>query len=164
MPSTDALLKEVESFFPWVEKPQGKLLSFHESGCLACEFIRNDLAEYSEKALPDEAIRYLCREMTSLSALGWRWVLPSYLRLCLSQDPYNDSGETEYLIYNLAPKPKHENETKERLSALSANQINCLGHFIEWCKEHPHWSDYCPQEIAIATEFVQSLTGAQNGT
>ncbi len=164
MPATQALMEEVENVFPWVEKPQGESLSFHETGCLQCEFVRSDLAVYSDKELPVEAIRYIHQEMPCLSALGWRWVLPSYLRHCLTQEPDHDYGETSFLIYNLAPEPKYEAETRERLSALSTDQINCLLHFVEWCKEHPYWSDFCPNEIALAYEFLQSLKVMPNVT
>ena len=158
---TVALLEEIDRVFPLVAKPSGDLIMFHQSGCYECEGVRNDLEQYSEPSLPDNAIRYLHNDMTCLSADGWRWVLPSYLKRCVTQDLY-DPVETEFLIYNLSPNEKYEAETKQRLSKLSQEQLACLVHFIEWCENHPHWSEYCAAEIPKAIEFLHSLKRDSN--
>ncbi len=149
------LLEEIERVMPLVPKPSGDSIMFHQSGCDECRYVRDDLEKYSEPSLPNEAIRYLYDEMSCLSADGWRWVLPSYLKRCITQDLY-DPIETEFLIYNLAPEEKYQAESRQRLSALSQEQLECLIHFIEWCKDHPHWSEYCSKEIRAAFEFLQS--------
>jgi len=142
---------------PPVPKPEGRDISLHESGCWQCKYLRDDLAQYEDSELPNEAIRSLHQELSCLSARGWRWVLPSYLRRCLTQDPAYDAVETEFLIYNLGPSPEHESETRERLSALNREQVNCLAHFLEWCRTHPHWSQYCPNDIERARRFMHSV-------
>ena len=67
---TVALLEEIDRVFPLVAKPGGDLIMFHQSGCYECEGVRNDLEQYSEPSLPDNAIRYLHNDMTCLSADG----------------------------------------------------------------------------------------------
>jgi hypothetical protein len=104
MPDTKALLQEVEAAFHPVEKPGGSSLSFHKSGCSSCEFLRRDLEQYSASTLPDVAIRYLHNDLSCLSAEGLRWVLPSYLQRCITQNAKYDAIETEFLIYTLAPE------------------------------------------------------------
>lgn len=102
------LIAEMEAVLPPIPKPVGSALSFHQTGCMQCEFLRGDLEKYNEPLLPDEAVRWLRGELTLLSAEGLRWVLPSYLRRCITQDPECDAMETEFLIYTLGPDPEHE--------------------------------------------------------
>ncbi len=154
---TEALLKEVEKVFVQVNKPSGLAISFHKVGCCQCEYLRKDMACHEGQWLPSEAIRYLHGEMSCLSAKGWRWVLPSYLRHCLTQDTNKDPKETEFLIYNLGPALKYQKETIQRLSMLNAEQITCLIHFLEWCAAHEHWSKYCPEDIDKALAFMRTL-------
>lgn len=154
---TRQLLQAVENAFPFVPKPAGNELSFHQDDCLQCEFLRNDLVKYEQAELPAEAIRDVHMDMSCLSAAGWRWVLPSYLRQSLTTPGDIFDSETEFLIYNLAPEPRFQTETLERLSALNPQQIACLIIFLEWCADHEHWSDYCPEEIHRGLEFLRRL-------
>lgn len=153
---TAELLSEVERAFPFVAKPQGLDLSFHKDECPLCEYLRQDLEAFTGQELPRKALRDIYSEMSCLSAEGWRWALPSYLRHCLAvTDTYGDS-ETEFLIYNLGPAPEHQRETLQRLAALNDEQIGCLIHFLEWCDVHPHWSEYCKEDISRALEFMRT--------
>lgn len=84
--NTEQLKTEIEAVFSFVEKPKDEALSFHKDGCFQCEYLRKDLAPYQGQALPSEAIREIHQDMSCLSAQGWRWVLPSYLRFCFSEE------------------------------------------------------------------------------
>ena len=154
-----SLLAEIDQVLPPVLKPKPNDVAFHALGCGQCDDLRADLTEYSDRVLPPEAIRYIHNELSCLSAHGLRWVLPSYLKVCLTQDLY-DPLETEFLIYNLAPNPEDEADARQRLSALDLRQLMCLLHFLEWCRDHPHWSTYCPTEIADGILFLQSVADA----
>ena len=156
MNETASLFKEIEKTFPFVDKPNGLALLHHKVGCFNCEMVRRDLETYSKPELPKEALRYLHNEMGCLSAKGWRWVLPSYLRYCVGVNDTYDGLETEYLIYTLGPDLKYQKETFEHLSELTGPQIDCLIHFLGWCSAHPHWSDYCPKDIQRAIAFMQT--------
>jgi hypothetical protein len=157
MPSTQALLLEIDTVFPPVPKPDGAAVSFHATDCLQCQFVRQDIEKYSDVSLPDDAIRYLHNELSCLSATAWRWALPSYLRRCVTQDAEYDAVETEFLIYNLGPEESFKDETRLRLSALSEQQVRCLLHFLEWCRDHPHWSEYCAEDVSRAATFIASI-------
>ncbi len=158
MPVNDKalLLKEIEEVFPFVEKPNGLSLSYHKAECAECEGVRRDLEAYSEPELPNEALRYLHNEMGCLSAKAWRWVFPSYLRYCVDVDDTYDGVETEYLIYNFSPELRHQTETYKQLSEFNQAQIDCLIHFLEWCSVHPHWSEYCKEDIENAIGFIKA--------
>ena len=155
--STEQLLKEIEAAFPFVEKPKGLDLSFHNESCFQCSELRSDLEMYCEKNIPNKVIRIIHQELSCLSADGWRWVLPSYLRYCVTREASYNQTETEFLIYNLAPSLEYQNEAIERLSALNAEQRQCLVHFLEWCKRHDHWGQYCPNEISKGIEFLSTI-------
>jgi hypothetical protein len=151
-----ALLREVDLAFPPVAKPKGLDLSFHRGGCARCDFLRKELQDCNATELPAEGVRQIHQDMSCLSAMAWRWVLPSYLKHCLrANDALRD--ETEFLIYNLGPEPKFEEETAGRLSLLNLEQLDCLVHFLEWCAAQAYWSRYCAEDIALAITFLRTL-------
>lgn len=154
---TEQLLQEVENTFPFVQKPKGIEISFHKDDCLLCRYLREDLEEYDQPEIPQAGIQEVHTEMSCLSATGWRWVLPSYLRQSLAAAGDIYDNETEFLIYNLGPAPEYQPETLERLSALNPQQIACLIHFLEWCSDHEHWSGYCPEEIHRGLAFLREI-------
>ncbi|MDX5373726.1 MAG: hypothetical protein LPK18_14990 [Pseudomonadaceae bacterium] len=154
---TETILNEVERAFGFVAKPKGASISFHKDGCFQCDFLRKDLLAYKGRELPYEAIRCINQEMSCLSASGWRWALPSYLRYCLTTKTDAADMETEFLIYNLGPAPKYQAEAIMRFSALNQEQINCLHSFLLWCQEHERWSKYCPEHIERAINFILTL-------
>ena len=155
--NTEYLKTEIETVFPYVEKPKGLALSFHKDDCSQCGYLREDLDKYKGKELPPEGIREIHQEMSCLSAQGWRWALPSYLLYCLTEEASYNQMETEFLIYNLAPELKYQLETKKRLSALNRDQLLCLVHFLEWCQRHEHWGQYCSKKIASGFSFLSTV-------
>ena len=154
---SETILDIVERSFTFVEKPKGRSISFHKNDCWQCDSLREDLLQYKGRELPVEAIRCLHQEMSCLSASGWRWVLPSFLRYCITKEAEESGMETEFLIYNLSPAPEYQDEARIRLSALNKEQINCLLSLMLWCKENEYWSTYYPNEIHNAIGFIQSL-------
>ncbi len=156
-PSTQKLLGLVNEVFPSVPKPEGPALCAHQHGCPHCNYLSKALEPYCLPDLSQEALSVVHREMTCLSAAGWRWVMPSYLRRCIDMPDGFVAPEAEFLIYNLGPGEKFRQETAERLSALNGAQIRCLIKFIEWCSEHETWGAECRAEIGEAREFLGSL-------
>jgi hypothetical protein len=154
---TEELLNEIEITFPPVEKPNGLNISFHKDDCAHCVYLRKDLSEFAGPWLPPRALRLMHQEMGSLSALAWRWVLPSYLTHCVSVATNYDDVETEFLVCNLGPDKQFQTEALERLSALNLHQIVCLIHFLEWCLSHKHWAEYCPEDIEKALSFMRTV-------
>jgi hypothetical protein len=153
----DELLAEIRRVYPVLEMPSKRDLRFHPDGCFQCEFISQYLDEHRGGPIDGAVIRYTHNEMTCLSAKGWSWLLPHYLPYCLTAEANYNQTETEFLIYNLGPKEESKKETWERLSGLSAAQITCLGHFLNWLSVHPHWRTYCPEDITRALQFVNEL-------
>lgn len=162
MSARQHLRDEIDIAFPPVPKPVGDAISFHADDCANCQLVREHLSQYDGPYLPDDAIRYLFDELSCLSAAGFRWVLPSYLRRCLALESGYDALETEFLIYNLAPGPEYEDEARARLSDLSQSQLRCVQHFVEWCQTDPHWASYCSAELEKAASFVRSLQEKSN--
>ncbi|ABV35330.1 hypothetical protein Ssed_0719 [Shewanella sediminis HAW-EB3] len=155
--NTEHLRNEIEAVFPFIEKPKGLALSFHKDDCFQCGYLRDELEQYQGEEIPPEAIREIHQEMSCLSAHGWCWALPSYLRFCITEEAKYNQMETEFLIYNLAPELKHELETKQRLSSLNQQQILCLIHFLEWCQQDEHWGQYCPEEISSGIAYLSTV-------
>jgi hypothetical protein len=154
---TDTLSKEIDEAFPLVEMPAGSDLPFHKNGCFECNWLREELETYRGKEITGETIRLIHQELSSLSAKAWRWILPHYLKFCLTPEAEYNTMETEFLIYNLGPDLKYQRETLQRLSNLNKAQIACLKHFLEWCSDHPYWKEYCPEEINKARNFVCAI-------
>ena len=153
----EQLSKEIETCFSFVEKPKGLELSFHKEECAHCHYLREDLKHFCDSEIPPEAIRWIHQEMSCLSADGWRWVLPSYLRYCLTDVAQYNRDETEFLIYNLSPDKEYEADTLERLSKLDQNQISCLIDFLKWCQSQEFWAEYYLDEIKRGIEFLKNI-------
>ncbi len=98
------------------------------------------------------------RQMSQLSAKAWRWILPHYLKFCLTPEAEYNRMETEFLIYSLGPTLEFQKETLERLSNLNKAQIDCLIHFLEWCLSQQHWKEYCPEDIERAINFLRTIS------
>lgn len=154
---TQELLTEIQLAFPVVEMPSKRDLRFHPDGCLQCDFISEYLDEHRSGIIDGAVIRYMCIEMTCLSAMGWDWVLPHYLPYCLTPEAEYNQSEIEYLVYNLGTSDEYKSETKVRLSGLSKQQVLCLKHFLSWLNRHPKWRDYFPEDIARALQMMDEL-------
>lgn len=155
---TQSLLKEIETAFPIVEMPSENALLFHKDGCHPCADLRIDLEEYRNKDITGETIRMVHQELYHFSAKALLWILPYYLRFCLTPEAAYSKMETEFLIYNLNPAPEFQQETLERFSKLNKVQVNCLIYFLEWCFIQKHWKEYCPRDIEMGIKFLQSIT------
>lgn len=153
------LLNEIEKEFPVVEKPSANSLMFHKGSCIECQSLLVDLENFSGKVLPNEGIKVIHQEMSSLSAKGWRWVLPSYLKYCVesASEPSFSNTEIEFLIYNFSPEKKFESEALERVSELSKSQLLCIRNVFIWLKSHEQWDSYFGHDIDKATHFLSQL-------
>ena len=158
---TSELLAEIRIVFPAIKMPAYADLRFHRDGCYECDCLARELEECRGRSVDGSVIRLLHQEMSSLSAKGWTWALPHYLLFCLRPEAEYNQMETEFLLYNLAPKEEFVPETLIRLSALNRPQVECLVHFVEWLKAHPRWSSYCPSEIETALEFLTGTASLQ---
>lgn len=148
------LSASVAEAFPFVEKPAGTDIQFHKDDCYECEYLREELGRYGQ-TLDAKGIRTIHCEWSCLSAAGWVWALPSYLRFCVDKAAETCQDETEFLIYNLGQKEEFEAETLERLSKLSRSQLECLLSVIEWWNSSDYWIEYCGEDVQRADHFVR---------
>ena len=149
------IIQLVEKEFPFVSKPKRNDIPFHSDECAHCIFTLEELDKYQGEKLPKEAIRYLYDEMSTLSSIGWSWVLPSYLRVALSSDDKYDTV-IEFLIYNLSPADEFVKETNERLAFLSKGQVDCIVELLKFWLCHEHWGSFCRAELERAIEYIGS--------
>src|SRR5690242_2288221 len=126
--NTEELLTEIHAAFPVVEMPDELELPFHTDGCWQCGYLVRDLEEVRGKTMDGNVISLIYQEMSCLSAKGWSWALPHYLRYCLTAEAEYLQRETESLIYNLDPGEQFELETRKCMSLLNERQIRCLIH------------------------------------
>jgi hypothetical protein len=151
---TDRLAEEIDSAFPIVEMPPGNELPIKTLDSFEATHLVQELEQFRGKAINGTAIRLVHQEMSHLSAKAWRWLLPHYLRFCLTPEAEHNRMETEFLIYNLGPDLPFQRDTLRRLSLLTAVQVECLVHFLEWCLKSEYWKEYCPDNIAKAIGFL----------
>jgi hypothetical protein len=152
----DTLLQEITMVFPQTEMPSLSELISHGHDCPVCNDLQEDLEQYMGKEITANVIRMIYLDMSHLSAKGWRWILPHYLKFSLTPEAEYSRMETEFLIYKLRPAPEFEEATEQRLSALDDVQFACLIHFLEWCLNQPFWRAYCPNDIKSAISFLST--------
>jgi len=151
------LLAEIESVFSPVPMPARGDLSFHAVGCAECQETARDLEQLRGKEVGPEIIRLVHQELSHLSPQAWLWLLPGYLRFCLTADALYSRVETEFLIYTLNPAPEFQKDTLLRLSLLDASQVACLIHFVAGCATHEFWREYFPASIEGAQKFLRAV-------
>ncbi len=152
----NTMLKEIESAFSLLEMPLPTEVLFSNKN-LEHALLIGDIEEFRNKPITGEFIRLIHREMSHLSPKFWRWILPHYLKYCLTAEAKYNRMETEFLIYSLAPALEFETDTTRRLSLLSRSQIMCLIHFLEWCLIDRYWQDFCPEELRKAIDFLHTI-------
>ncbi|AXI04332.1 DUF6714 family protein [Aquirhabdus parva] len=133
MMNTDLLLKEINDVFPDSPMPDTSELTVHQKDCELCDDVRRYLNVYRHLSVDNKLIRFLHQNLYELSPLAFRWVLPHYLKYCLTEDWAYAQEETYFLVFNLGPAPQLENDTLIRFAALNDKQINCLIDFLSWC-------------------------------
>jgi hypothetical protein len=154
------LLGRIERAFPYIARPPQAELPFHKDGCASCEVFWRHMVAYADARLSAPAIRYLCDEWATLSSAAVTWILPSYLRHILTAEDDQDPRPTEYLIYNLGPSPEHAEDTRLQLSLLTAMQLDALAAVLEHLNAQPYWNDYCGDDLATATAFLETVAQA----
>lgn len=161
-----SLAHEIDRAFPFVRMPAPDEIPHHRGGCPTCEQLVIDLDVFRGKAIGADAIRELHQEMSHLSAEAWRWILPHYLRYCLTPEAEYSSFETEFLIYSLSPVEAFEADTVSRLALLSSDQIRVLREFLLYLSSVDYWKNYCPNEIDRGVAFLTSILagGTETGT
>jgi hypothetical protein len=159
-----SLQDEIDEVMPPVDKPSSIDISFHKDDCGHCVDLRKDLEKFKDQTIPEEAIKEIYMDMSSLSAKGWRWVMPSYLKHIIStSEKHFDSdieylchhSEAEFLIYNLAPNQEYEKEQEGRLSEFSEEQLYCLINFLEWCGQCSYFREFLDEEISNGKIFIK---------
>ena len=154
---TESLLEEIQSAFPFLPMPDENEIVFHMAGCHVCDGLKNDLGDYRGKEITGEVIRLVHQELSSLSAKGLQWILPHYVRFCLTPEAEYNQMEIEFLIYSLRPALEFQRDTLIRLSLLNKEQITCLIHFLMWCENQAYWNEFYLDDINEAKEFLSSM-------
>lgn len=158
--NVENIKEEILNTFEFIAKPKQGAFVAHRDNCSECQYLREAMDSYNEMELPPQALRYLHTELSCLSAVGFQWVFPSYLRYCVSDVAIlyrEDHLETEFLIYHLSPELKFQSDLIRKLSILESNQINCLISFIEWCQGCEWWAEYCPDNLSKAHDFLMTM-------
>lgn len=154
--SIDTIAQQIDRVFPLVEMPLKTELLFDQDSLEHCPLV-DDIEAFRGKKIAGEFIRLIHREMPYLSAEAWCWILPHYLRFCLTPEAEYNRMETEFLIYSLGPDLQLQAETVKQLSKFNAAQINCVLNFFEWCLASPYWQEFCPKELDQAMNFLGKI-------
>lgn len=157
------LREEIELVFPFAEMPPESQILAHGGECSECSNLLEDVANLRGTVIDGNAIRLLHQEMPHLSAAGWRWILPHYLRYCLTSEARYNRFETEFLIYNLGPDLKFQLDTEKKLLLLNLSQLACLEHFVEWCLEDEYWKASYSDSVNRSINFLRALMAARPG-
>lgn len=153
-----ALRRKIESAFPSVDMPPSKnLISPSAARRVEGDGLLRDIEEFRGMPVSVELIRSVHQELHDLSAEAWRWILPHYLRYCMSEAGLESEMELEFLIYKLSPKPEFAHETTEHLALLTQLQINCMIDVVNWCMSDKCWSEYFSDELHGALLFLKGL-------
>ena len=154
--SYDEIYKEINDYFPYVLMPPTDKLVIHNDDCYQCQYLKKDLIElYSNKTILDEPlIRSLHMELLLLTPESWFWIMPSYLRYCLSREPYIDmnygDSVTEFLTYQFEQTDfQSKTDIMRNISLFNVNQLNTLKRFFIYLSSSSYWEDDASLKEAI---------------
>jgi hypothetical protein len=153
MMEADLLVKNIDAVFPFMEMPASEKLTFHQDNCYLCDEMRRYLNASRNIKIDDKLIRRVHQELNHLSPIAFRWILPHYLRFCLSSGGKYSQEEVYFLVYNLSPDPEFQEDEYRRLSGLNFSQINCLVNFLKWCESNEDWIEIL-EDIDRAIKFL----------
>lgn len=149
------LLREIDAAFPPFEMPSSLEFVSETPHYIESDEIRDDMEEFRGKKIDAKAIRTIHRYFPVLSPMATRWILPEYLRFCLTSEAQSHCRvETMSLIYALSPDAEFRNDTLTRLSMLNTKQRMCLIHFLQWCLLDEYWIDSDPERIRTGIDFL----------
>ncbi len=151
------LLERIQVQFPTIARPAGDGVLLHDVGeCAQCAVLRDSLRGADEPVLPLAVLRGIYDQVEHLSAVGWRWVLPSYLTHCLLLANSQTLLDTEFLTFDLGASMHGLAESVQRLDAFTPAQKACLVLFLEWCGQHEEWAELCGEDIDSALAALQA--------
>lgn len=153
---TKQLLAEVETIFPIVEMPRIEELVPAAPCYIESVEVQEDMEEFQGSQLTRGGVRKIHRYLPVLSDKAIAWIVPHLLRFCLLDEvTENTRIVTQSFIFSLSPDIDFHAETRRRFSLLSAAQILCLGHFLEWCVEDEYWDSICLERIRRGIAFLK---------
>jgi hypothetical protein len=153
----NAIADEIESRFPFVDRPLDSQLCLHPDAPTCSELLRS-LGELQHRELRVGEIRVVHQLLNQLSPRALLWILPSYLRYCVTAEAEYSRMEVEFLIYSFGPELRFQQDAVKRLSLLSRGQIECLIDFISWCLANEFWRSYFEEDLRRAQTFLRTLT------
>jgi hypothetical protein len=130
--SVEALLQRVQFVFPdFPMPPLDEMMSFTGGDVLCANFIE-ELDQYRFKAVDDALIRSSRLELYCLCPDAFKWILPHYIRYCLTAEILHTEDLVEFLVYFFKPAPEFLEDRLKRISALSIDQLTCVRDFFKW--------------------------------
>lgn len=135
-----SLLDEIDSAFPHTKMPA--TVTRQAPRFIESREIDEDIEEFRFLPITVQAIRAIHLYLPVLSVEAMHWLLPHYLRFCISEEGKRYSRkETASLLCFLGPKPEDVDDTRIILSSLMNEQRICLIHFLAWCRSDNFWAD-----------------------
>jgi hypothetical protein len=154
---------EIERAFPLVEMPPPEAIRYHPTGCWQCD----ELAAYLEDHRNNRAggftlIDTVWQEMSCLSAQATRWILPHYLRYCLTPEAQEEEMKLENFVFQFSLGKNAEKETPGQFSLLTGEQIRVLIDFLNCLRTSDDWwVETFTEDLDAGIAFLQELQGGR---
>lgn len=153
----DRLIYDIEQAFSFAEMPPSSVVLAEGSDSHDCYGLSDDLDGFRGKEASGDVIRCIHQEILCLSPRAWLWILPYYLKYCLSPEGRYNQFETESLIYTLSPSEEVGGVVEDRLALLDISQLAVLERFLVYLSSQSWWQSYCPEELSAAIFFIHSV-------
>lgn len=135
-----SLLEEIDSVFPRAAMPAK--VTRQAPRFIESSEIDEEIEEFRGFPFTAATIRAIYRYLPVLSVEAMHWLLPHYLRFCLSDEGRRYSRkEAASLLYFFAPGPEFVEDTMMIISSFTNEQRLCLIHYLDWCVNDNYWGD-----------------------
>ncbi|WP_373994454.1 DUF6714 family protein [Duganella sp. Root1480D1] len=137
--------------------PSNELLTLHSDKCSECEYVRENIERFRSSCFGEAGAQVVYLELSHLTAQAWNWMLPHYLRFCISDEAKNESTLTAFFLYQFYPVQKLSQLISHKLFSLNMDQFLCLAHFLTWALNDPIRRDEDGEDIKDSITFLKEL-------
>ena len=155
----DNLLQKIETFFPFLNiRPDPEKILFDNDDAVRLDgLVRDILDEVKGDNVTADNIRLIHQDLSNLSAEFWYWIMPHYLRYCLTPEAEYQQVEIQFLIYALSPAQEFEVDTSKKLVLFNNEQLFCLIDFLEFLLAQDYFNGSYMERITRGKQFLSGV-------
>jgi hypothetical protein len=164
--SEQLIIEEIDKAFPPVDMPVRQKLYCSDGQLRDPDQLEEDLDCFRRKLVNRELFYWVHDELILLSPETWRWLIPNYVKFCLTREGYyNEFPEqpANALIWVLGCESAESTQLELRLAFFNKGQLGCLLKFVDWWTKSELNIDRNDRIMTVVARSRNNLSAIING-